>query len=163
MATRPGLLFPIVSNALGDAGVAIRGAADSVGDFVGGNLDSAGPSILVAFGIGLPVIVLGVLAVRAGRAFRNGGARGLARHYFTDAPLFVRNWAFAYEPFGWSAIATGILIASPVLPDMVVVPVAAFATVVLLAGFVVGLRREIRPPERAKPKWIRDREHHDAA
>ncbi len=118
---------------------------------------------LVAFGIGLPVIVLGVLAVRAGRAFRNGGARGLARHYFTDAPLFVRNWAFAYEPFGWSAIATGILIASPVLPDMVVVPVAAFATVVLLAGFVVGLRREIRPPERAKPKWIRDREHHDAA
>lgn len=125
--------------------------------------DDTKGAILLAVFAGISLLA-GVSAIRRGRAFTRGEVRGVARWYF-DAEISwpVRNLAFAQEPFGWAALGAAIALLGPLsghhlaTPALVLIGGGAFAS-----NLVVGVARQIRPPQRRKPAWLRERENADS-
>lgn len=101
------------------------------------------------------IIVLSVYAIVLGIIFRTGHfRRGVQRVYFNRGmPGFSRNMAFAFIPTG---IAFLLLVVGGTLANL---PVVVCGLIALIIAFWFMFR----PPEWAKPSWVREHERAAAA
>ena len=113
-----------------------------------------------------PVVGLGALGGLHGPGlvehglFKSGRFRAPARWYFDERqPLYVRNLPFMLLPGGlmfacWTVMAIVSRFQGQLWADLLVFPIFVFS----LGLFGWGIKRQLRPPDRAKPDWLKAEE-----
>lgn len=108
------------------------------------------------WGESVPILLMGLVTLLVGVAFRLGRRRGGARWYFDErSPWYIRHYPFALIPGGafWLVMWVAVVMFDRV-PEWM-----AWAAVT--AGFCCALVAFVfmyRPPTFMKPRWLREEE-----
>jgi hypothetical protein len=92
--------------------------------------------------------------------FKAGGYRAMARWYFDSRqPFYVRNLPFAALPFAlmfacWTVVAVISRLQGQLWADLLGLPIGLLSFVL----FGWGIKRQLRPPDSAKPGWLKAEE-----
>jgi hypothetical protein len=91
---------------------------------------------------------------------KSGRFRAPLRWYFDQPqPFYIRNLPFGALPFGlmfacWIVMAVVSRFQGQLWADLLVLPIGLFSFVL----FGWGIKRQLRPPDSAKPEWLKAEE-----
>jgi hypothetical protein len=92
--------------------------------------------------------------------FKTGRFRASLRWYFDERqPFYIRNLPFMLLPGGlvfacWTVMAIISRFQGQLWGDLLVLPIGLLSFVL----FGWGIKRQLRPPDRAKPEWLKAEE-----